>query len=64
MHNVNQTNQLHKVASRRATAPVDDPAVDDLENDDPLSTVFEEVRHLLLQLGLHLMLGDHLQMIP
>ena len=51
---------LNKVVVWRATAPVDDPAVDNLEDDDPLSTVFEEVRHLLFQLGLHLMLGDHL----
>lgn len=51
---------LNKVVVWRAAAPVDDPAVDNLEDDDPLSTVFEEVRHLLFQLGLHLMLGDHL----
>lgn len=44
--------------------PVDDPAVNYLEDDDPLSTVFEEVRHLLLQLCLHFMLGDDLQVIP
>lgn len=44
--------------------PVDDPAVDYLEDDDPLSAVFEEVRHLLLQLRLHLVLGDHLQVVP
>ena len=44
--------------------PVDDPAVNNLEDDDPLGTVFEEVRHLLLQLRLHLMLGDHLQVVP
>lgn len=44
--------------------PVDDPAVNNLEDDNPLSTFFEEVRHLLLQLGLHLMLGDHLQVVP
>ena len=44
--------------------PVDDPAVNNLEDDDPLRTVFEEVGHLLLQLGLHLVLGDHLQVVP
>ena len=44
--------------------PVDDPAVDDLQDDDALGAVLEEVRHLLLELGLHLMLGDHLQVVP
>lgn len=44
--------------------PIDDPAVNNLEDDNPLSAVFEKVRHLLLQLGLHLMLGDHLQVVP
>lgn len=44
--------------------PVDDPAVNNLEDDNPLSTVFEEVGHLLLQLGLHFMLGYHLQVVP
>ena len=44
--------------------PVDDPAMDDLEDDDALGAVFEEVGHLLLELGLHLVLGDHLQMVP
>lgn len=44
--------------------PVDDPAMHNLQDDDPLGAVFEEVGHLLLQLGLHLMLGDHLQVVP
>lgn len=44
--------------------PVDDPAVDNLQDDNPLSAVLEEVGHLLLQLGLHLVLGDHLQVVP
>lgn len=44
--------------------PVDNPAVNDFEDDDPLGAVFQEVRHLLLQLGLHLVLGDDLQVVP
>lgn len=44
--------------------PVDDPAVYDLQDDDPLRTVLQEIRHLLLQHRLHFMLGDHLQVIP
>lgn len=38
--------------------------MNDFEDDDPLGAVFQEVRHLLLQLGLHLMLGDDLQVVP
>lgn len=38
--------------------------MDDLEDDDSFSAIFEEIGHLLLQLGLHLVLGDHLQMVP
>lgn len=44
--------------------PVDDPAVHNLQDDDPLGAVLEEVRHLLLELWLHLVLGDHLQVVP
>lgn len=44
--------------------PVDNPAMNDFEDDDPLGAVFQEVRHLLLQLGLHLVLGDDLQVVP
>ena len=50
--------------SRRRPLPVDDPAVDDLQDDDALGAVLQEVRHLLLELGLHLVLGDHLQVVP
>ena len=38
--------------------------MNDLEDDDPLSAVFKEVGHFLLELGLHLVFGDHLQMVP
>lgn len=41
-----------------------DPPMDDLKNDDPLRTVFKEVRHALLKSRLHLMFGDHLQVVP
>ena len=51
-------------ASGRQALPVDDPAMDDLQDDDALGAVLEEVRHLLLELGLHLVLGDHLQVVP
>lgn len=44
--------------------PVVDPTVDYLQDNDPLSTVLQEVRHLLFQGGLHLVLGHHLQMVP
>lgn len=35
-----------------------------LEDDDSFGAVFQEVGHLLLQLRLHLVLGDHLQVVP
>lgn len=44
--------------------PVDDPAVDNLQDDDPLGALLQEVRHLLLELRLHLVLGNHLQVVP
>lgn len=57
--------ELKKKKNRDASRPpVDDPAVHNLQDDDPLGAVLEEVRHLLLELGLHLMLGDHLQVVP
>lgn len=38
--------------------------MNNFEDDDPLGAVFQEVRHLLLELGLHLVLGDDLQVVP
>lgn len=44
--------------------PVDDSAMDDLEDDDSLGAVLEEVGHPLLERGLHLVLGDDLEVVP
>ncbi len=59
--------RIYFVTCRRTDCcelPVDDPAVNNLEDNNPLRTVFQEVGHLLLQLGLHLMLGYHFQVVP
>lgn len=63
MENVRSATQSRR-DSREVKLPVDDPPVNNLEDDDPLSAVLEEVGHLLLQLGLHLVLGDDFQVVP
>lgn len=48
----------------RQRSPVDDPAVHHFQDDDLLRAVLQEVSHLVLQHGLGLVLGHHLQVVP
>lgn len=44
--------------------PVDYPSMYNLQNDDPLGTVFEEVGHFLFQRWFHLVFRNDLEVIP